>query len=60
VGAPFEEACLRFHENARAVRTPSAEQVRKPLNRDAVDLWRNYEPWLDELKQALGPLAPKG
>lgn len=58
IGLPFEDGCLRFHENARAVRTPSAEQVRKPLNRDAVDLWRNYEPWLDELKQALGPLAP--
>jgi len=58
IGLPFEEGCLRFHENDRAVRTPSAEQVRKPLNRDAVDLWRNYKPWLDELKQALGPLAP--
>lgn len=59
IGVPFEEGCLRFHENARAVRTPSAEQVRRPLNRDAVDLWRSYEPWLDELKAVLGPLAPK-
>lgn len=59
IGVPFEEGCLRFHENARAVRTPSAEQVRRPLNRDAVDLWRSYEPWLGELKAALGPLAPK-
>lgn len=58
MGLPFEEACLRFHENKRAVRTPSAEQVRRPLNRDAVDLWRSYEPWLGPLKQALGPLAP--
>jgi Tfp pilus assembly protein PilF len=56
---PFEEACLRPHENARPVRTASSEQVRRPINRDAVDLWRNYEPWLDELKQALGPLAPQ-
>jgi tetratricopeptide (TPR) repeat protein len=58
MGLPFEEGCLRFHENKRAVRTPSAEQVRRPLNRDAVDLWRSYEPWLDPLKQALGPLTP--
>ena len=57
MGLPFDEACLRFHENKRAVRTPSAEQVRRPLNRDAVDLWRNYDPWLGPLKQALGPLA---
>lgn len=59
VGLPFEDACLRFHENARAVRTPSAEQVRQPLNRDAVDLWRSYEPWLGPLKTALGDLAPE-
>lgn len=50
---PFEEACLRPHENARPVRTASSEQVRKPINRDAFDLWRNYEPWLGDLKAAL-------
>jgi tetratricopeptide (TPR) repeat protein len=54
---PFEEQCLRFYENARPVRTPSAEQVRRPINRDAVDLWRHYEPWLQPLKEALGDLA---
>jgi len=59
LGLPFEDSCLRFHENTRPVRAPSAEQVRRPINRDALDQWRNYEPWLDELKQALGPLAPK-
>jgi tetratricopeptide (TPR) repeat protein len=52
---PFEPSCLEFHKNERAVRTPSAEQVRRPINRDGVDLWRHYEPWLDELKTALGP-----
>jgi tetratricopeptide (TPR) repeat protein len=53
LGQPFEEACLRPHENARPVRTASSEQVRKPINRDAFDLWRHYEPWLDDLKAAL-------
>lgn len=53
LGLPFEEACLRPHENARPVRTASSEQVRRPINHDAFDLWRNYEPWLDELKAAL-------
>jgi len=57
MGLPFEPDCLRFHENARPVRTPSAEQVRRPISRDAVELWRNYEPWLGPLKAALGPLA---
>lgn len=57
LGLPFEEACLNFHKNARPVRTPSAEQVRRPINRDAVGLWRNYAPWLQPLRSALGDLA---
>jgi tetratricopeptide (TPR) repeat protein len=56
IGVPFEESCLRFHENERPVRTPSAGQVRQPLNRKGVDQWRNFEPWLGELKAALGPV----
>ncbi len=54
-GLPFEEGCLRFYENDRAVRTVSSEQVRKPIFRDGLDQWRHYEPWLGELKTALGP-----
>ena len=30
-GLAFEEACLKFHETSRAVMTPSAEQVRRPI-----------------------------
>jgi tetratricopeptide (TPR) repeat protein len=55
-GLPFEEACLRFYETERAVRTASSEQVRQPLYSDAVDHWQNYEPWLGPLKDALGPV----
>ena len=55
VGVPFDSACLEFHANKRAVHTPSAEQVRRPINRDGVDTWRNFEPWLRPLKEALGP-----
>jgi tetratricopeptide (TPR) repeat protein len=55
-GLPFDPACLRFYENERAVRTASSEQVRRPINRDGVDVWRHYEPWLAPLKQALGPV----
>jgi hypothetical protein len=53
-GLPFDERCLRFHENDRAVRTASSQQVRQPLYRDGVDQWRHYEPWLDPLKVSLG------
>ena len=55
-GLPFEDACLRFYENERAVRTASSEQVRQPIFRDAVEHWRNYEPWLGPLKTTLGPV----
>jgi tetratricopeptide (TPR) repeat protein len=54
-GLPFEEQCLRFYENERAVRTASSQQVRKPIFRDGVEHWRHYEPWLSPLKEALGP-----
>jgi tetratricopeptide (TPR) repeat protein len=53
-GLPFEEACLRFHETRRVVQTASSEQVRQPLYGAGVDQWRNYEPWLGKLKEALG------
>jgi tetratricopeptide (TPR) repeat protein len=56
-GLPFEENCLRFWETDRAVSTPSAEQVRRPIYKDAVELWRNYEAWLGPLKAALAEPA---
>jgi hypothetical protein len=55
-GLAFEPGCLRFFENERPVRTASAEQVRRPIYRDGVEQWRNYEPWLGPLREALGPV----
>jgi tetratricopeptide (TPR) repeat protein len=55
-GLPFEPQCLRFYENKRAVRTASSEQVRQPIFREGLDQWRHYEPWLQPLKDALGPV----
>ncbi len=52
---PFEEACLNFHQNERAVRTASSEQVRQPIYKTGVDQWENYSPWLDPLRETLGP-----
>jgi len=54
VGVPFDPACLHFHASGRAVHSASSEQVRRPINRDGVDYWKNYEPWLRPLKEALG------
>lgn len=53
----FDPACLAPHETRRAVRTASSEQVRRPINRDAIDRWRHYAPWLGPLRVALGDAA---
>jgi hypothetical protein len=55
-GLPFEDGCLRFYENDRAVRTASSEQVRRPIFREGVDQYRHYEAWLGPLRDALGPV----
>ncbi len=54
---PFEEACLRQHENPRAVKTSSSEQVRRPIYSDSGEEARPYEPWLAPLREALGDVA---
>lgn len=54
-GLPFEQACIDFHKTQRNVRTPSSEQVRKPVNRSGVDQWMKYDSYLGPLKSALGP-----
>jgi cytochrome c-type biogenesis protein CcmH/NrfG len=59
-GLPFEAACLRFHDTDRAVRTPSSDQVRRPIFTDGLDQWRNYEPWLEPLRAALETHAGAG
>jgi tetratricopeptide (TPR) repeat protein len=53
-GLSFEPACLAFHETRRSVRTPSSEQVRQPINREGLEQWQNYAPWLGGLRDALG------
>ena len=56
-GLEFEAACVDFHKTERRVHTASSEQVRRPINREGVDQWKNFEPWLGPLREALGPLA---
>jgi tetratricopeptide (TPR) repeat protein len=53
-GLEFEPQCVAFHETKRSIRTASSEQVRQGLYREGLDHWRNFEPWLEPLKQALG------
>ena len=51
---PFEEQCLEFYKNKRAVRTASSEQVRQPINTKGMQQWKNFESYLSPLKDALG------
>jgi tetratricopeptide (TPR) repeat protein len=53
-GLPFEAQCVEFHKTERSVRTASSEQVRQPLNREGLEQWKNFEPWLAPLRTALG------
>lgn len=51
---PFEEACVNYWQTDRAVKTPSSEQVRQPIFKSGVENWQKFEPYLEELKAALG------
>lgn len=50
---PWEDACLRFHENTAAVSTASSVQVRQPLYSGSIGRWKKYGNRLDALKGAL-------
>jgi tetratricopeptide (TPR) repeat protein len=52
-GLEWDDACLRFHESERAVRTASAGQVRSPIYRDSIGAWKRYEKNLSPLIEAL-------
>lgn len=50
---PWNEACLRFEENALPVATASAVQVRSPIHSQRVGHWRKYEQQLLPLRRML-------
>jgi tetratricopeptide (TPR) repeat protein len=53
-GLDFEPGCLNFHETRRSVSSASSEQVRRPIFQQGLTDWRNFEPHLTPLKDALG------
>jgi hypothetical protein len=53
-GLPWDEACLRFQDNAAPVATASVVQVRAPMNRNAIGRWRRYQAQLEPLLALLG------
>jgi tetratricopeptide (TPR) repeat protein len=53
IGIPFEEECISFYKTERLVRTPSSEQVRKPVNKDGMERWKPYAKYLKPLLNVL-------
>jgi tetratricopeptide (TPR) repeat protein len=56
---PWEDACLRYYETDRPVRTASSEQVRQPIYFDSINFWRHYEDKLGELIEVLEPVRDR-
>lgn len=52
-GLSWDDACLSPHRNQRQISTASLWQARQPIYRTAVERWRRYEPWLQELRLLL-------
>jgi len=52
-GLPFEEGCLRFHENKRLMRTASQDQVTRPIYDSSVGRWKRFERHLQPMAEAL-------
>jgi hypothetical protein len=54
---PWDDACLKFYETKRQVKTASVTQVRKPIYTTSTNRWRKYEGYLKPLLEELGPLV---
>lgn len=59
LGLPFEEACLRFHENRRYAPTPSYAQVTEPLTDRAIGRHQHYLQQLRPYRAQLAPLMAR-
>ncbi|MEZ0470381.1 tetratricopeptide repeat-containing sulfotransferase family protein [Luteimonas salinilitoris] len=52
-GLPWDDACLRFQDNAAPVSSASAVQVRSPLYSTSIGRWKRYGQQLDEVRAVL-------
>ncbi len=53
-GLTFEQGCIDFHKNKRAIKTASVTQVRKKVYKGSNEEWRRFERFLEPLKEKLG------
>lgn len=52
-GLEFQESCLEFHKNNRAMPTASHHQVTQPLYKGSSEKWKLYAEWLKPLEYKL-------
>lgn len=52
-GLDWNENCLHPEMNTKDVSTPSLWQVRRPIYRSSIERWKQFEPWLGELRELL-------
>lgn len=60
LGPPFDQRCIDFHKTERRVRTASSEQVRRPIFKDGIDQWQNFDPRPGPPRDALGSPGTTG
>jgi Flp pilus assembly protein TadD len=53
LGLPWDERCLKYHENKRRVNTASEDQVRRPIYTSSIGRWKHYEKHLSSLIRSL-------
>lgn len=58
LGLPWDDACTRFHESRRTVRTLSYDQVNRPLYTSSSGRHANYAPYIEGIEfEAYHPLG---
>jgi hypothetical protein len=50
----WDQDCLNFHTNERAVHTASLMQVRKKMYQGSSEVWKQYSAHLEPLRKGLG------
>jgi len=59
LGLPFEDACLRFHENRRYAPTPSYAQVAEKIHSGSLNRHRHYAQFLQPFVGRLQPMMDR-
>jgi len=54
-GLEWDKKCLEFHVTGREIPSASFDQVNRPMYRDSVFRWKNYDEQLEPARRVLAP-----